>query len=153
VWRVCLHPYSNLTPSIIGQLNTSTGIVGIADNGQNVYIVDGAYRYTWRISTPNTAIFTGSISGTTLTVTNVSSGTLGVGQVVFGVGVSSATVITALGTGTGGVGTYTINNSQTITARSMNTSAVAATLTGSISSGVNSVTITNQGSNYLNPDS
>ena len=142
---------SNLTASIIGQLNTSTGIVGITDNGQSVYIVDGAYRYTWRISTPATAIFTGSTSGTTLTVTDVSSGTIGVGQSVFGLGVANETIITALGTGSGGVGTYTINISQTLTTRAMNSSAVAATFTGSISSGVNSVTITNQGSNYLNP--
>jgi len=142
---------SNLTPSIIGQLNTSTGIVGITDNGQSVYIVDGAYRYTWRISTPATAIFTGSTSGTTLTVTDVSSGTIGVGQSLFGLGVANETIITALGTGSGGLGTYTINISQTLTARAMNSSAVAATFTGSISSGVNSVTITNQGSNYLNP--
>jgi hypothetical protein len=142
---------SNLTASIIGQLNTSTGIVGITDNGQSVYIVDGAYRYTWRISTPATAIFTGSVSGTTLTVTNVSSGTIGVGQSLFGLGVANETVITALGTGSGGVGTYTINISQTLSARAMNSAAVAATFTGSISSGVNSVTITNQGSNYLNP--
>jgi hypothetical protein len=142
---------SNLTASIIGQLNTSTGIVGITDNGQSVYIVDGAYRYTWRISTPATAIFTGSISGTTLTVTNVSSGTIGIGQSLFGLGVANETVITALGTGSGGVGTYTINISQTLNAREMNSAAVAATFTGSISSGVNSVTITNQGSNYLNP--
>ena len=142
---------SNLTASIIGQLNTSTGIVGITDNGQSVYIVDGAYRYTWRISTPTTAIFTGSTSGTTLTVTDVSSGTIAVGQSLFGLGVANETIITALGTGSGGVGTYTINISQTLTARSMNSSAVAATFTGSISSGVNSVTITNQGSNYLNP--
>jgi hypothetical protein len=142
---------SNLTASIIGQLNTSTGIVGITDNGQSVYIVDGAYRYTWRISTPATAIFTGSTSGTTLTVTNVSSGTIGVGQSLFGLGVANETVITALGTGSGGVGTYTINISQTLSARAMNSAAVAATFTGSISSGVNSVTITNQGSNYLNP--
>jgi hypothetical protein len=142
---------SNLTASIIGQLNTSTGIVGITDNGQSVYIVDGAYRYTWRISTPATAIFTGSTSGTTLTVTNVSSGTIAVGQSLFGLGVANETIITALGTGSGGVGTYTINISQTLTTRAMNSSAVAATFTGSISSGVNSVTITNQGSNYLNP--
>ena len=142
---------SNLTASIIGQLNTSTGIVGITDNGQSVYIVDGAYRYTWRISTPATAIFTGSTSGTTLTVTNVSNGTIGVGQSLFGLGVANETIITALGTGSGGVGTYTINISQTLTSREMNSAAVAATFTGSISSGVNSVTITNQGSNYLNP--
>ena len=142
---------SSLTPTIIGQLNTTTGRVGISDNGINAYIVDGAYRYTWRISSPNSAIFQGSISGTTLTVTNVSSGTIGTGQVVFGIGVSPATVITALGTGTGGAGTYTVNISQTVATETMNTNSVAATATGSISSGVGSVTITNQGSNYLNP--
>ena len=136
---------------IVGQLNTSTGQVGITDNGQNVYIVDGAYRYTWRISTPATAVFTGSISGTTLTVASVSSGTLAVGQVVFGIGIAQETVITALGTGSGGVGTYTINISQTIAIEQMNSAASAAIVTGSISSGVNSVTITNQGSGYTNP--
>ena len=86
---------SSLTPSIIGFLNTSTGRVGITDNGVNVYIVDGAYRYTWRISTPSTAIFTGSVSATTLTVASVSSGTIGISQQLFGVGISGETVITA----------------------------------------------------------
>jgi hypothetical protein len=142
---------SSFNASIVGQLNTSTGRVGVTDNGINVYIVDGAYRYTWRISTPATAVFNASISGTTLTVSSVSSGTLAVGQVVFGIGVAQATVITALGTGTGGAGTYTINISQTISTEQMNSAASAAIVTGSISSGVNSVTITNQGSNYVNP--
>ena len=142
---------ASFNASIIGQLNTSTGRVGLTDNGQNVYIVDGAYRYTWRISTPATAVFTGSISGTTLTVDSVSSGTLAVGQVVFGLGVTQETIITALGTGTGGIGNYTVNISQSIAIESMNTAAAAAIVTGSISSGVNSVTITNQGSGYSNP--
>lgn len=142
---------STLTASIVGQLNTSSGIVGITDNGVNVYIVDGAYRYTWRISTPNTAVFTGSISGTTLTVDSVSRGSLAIGQVVFGIGVAQETVITGLGTGSGGIGTYTVNISQTIAVEQMNSAAAAAIVTGSISSGVNSVTITNQGSNYVNP--
>ena len=39
---------SDFTPTIVGQLNTVTGQVGITDNGLNVYIVDGASRYTWR---------------------------------------------------------------------------------------------------------
>ena len=124
---------SSFNSSIIGFLNTSVGIVGITDNGVNVYIVDGAYRYTWRISTPSTAVFRGSISGTTLTVTSVSSGTIGVGQQVFGVGVSNETVITALGSGSGGVGTYTVNISQTVAAENLSSSAVAAVMTASIS--------------------
>jgi hypothetical protein len=120
-------------PTMIGQLNTSTGRVGIIDNGLNVYIVDGTYRYTWRISNPAAAAFTGSISGTTLTVTLMKSGTITAGQSLFGLGVTAETVITGLGTGTGGIGTYTVNLTQSLTARDMNSAAVAATMTGSIS--------------------
>ena len=46
--------------------------------------------------------FTGSISGTTLTVTGITTGTLAVGQTLSGTNVSSGTTITALGSGTGG---------------------------------------------------
>ena len=57
---------STFTPTIVGQLNSNTGRVGISDNGLNIYIVDGSYRYTWRISNPSAAVFQGTISGTTL---------------------------------------------------------------------------------------
>ena len=124
---------SNFTPTLIGTLNSNSGMVGITDNGLNVYIVDGSNRYTWRISNPASAVFTGSISGTTLTVTLLKSGSIGVGQSLFGVGLTAETVITALGSGTGGPGTYTVNISQTETSEVMNSAAVAATLTGSIS--------------------
>lgn len=124
---------STLTPTMIGQLNTSTGRVGITDNGLNIYIVDGSYRYTWRISTPSSALFTGSISGTTLTVTAITQGTIGINQALFGANVTSETVITALGTGTGGVGTYTVNQTQTVASTLMNSAAVASVLTASMS--------------------
>ena len=65
------------------------------------------------ISTATTS-FTASISGTTMTVTAVGSGTIAVGQVITGTGVTAGTVITALGTGTGGTGTYTVSASQTV---------------------------------------
>jgi microcystin-dependent protein len=55
-----------------------------------------------------------TLAGTTLTVTSVSSGTLAVGQVISGTGVTTNTRITALGTGTGGAGTYTVNISQLV---------------------------------------
>lgn len=61
------------------------------------------------------AVVTGSISsGTTLTVTAVTSGALAVGSFITGTGVTVGTYITALGTGTGGVGTYTVSTSQTV---------------------------------------
>ena len=124
---------STYTTTMVGQLNTSTGIVGITDNGVNVYIVDGQNRYTWRISSPSAAVFTGSISGTTLTVTAITNGTIAINQALFGVNVSQATVITALGTGTGGIGTYTINQSQSVASTQMNSATVGAVVTGDIS--------------------
>jgi hypothetical protein len=57
---------------------------------------------------------TGSISGTTLTVTAVSAGFLQVGSVISGTGIAVGTTITALGTGLGNVGTYTVNISQSV---------------------------------------
>ena len=130
---------ANLVPSVIGQLNSSSGIVKITDNGINVYIVDGAYRYTWYISSPSAAVFYGSISGTTLTVTGISSGVIAAGQSLFGIDVLAQTVITALGTGTGGVGTYTINRSQTVAARSLSSAAVGAVVTATIAGTVMTV--------------
>ena len=80
---------------------------------------------TWGGVIPGGANFTASIAGTTLTVSAVASGTLAVGQLVTGSGVSAsppgslATYITALGTGTGGVGTYTVGVSQTVSSTAM----------------------------------
>jgi hypothetical protein len=63
--------------------------------------------------------FTGSISGTTLTVTNNIVGFLQVGSVISGTGVATGTTITALGTGLGGAGTYTVNISQLVVQTAM----------------------------------
>jgi hypothetical protein len=62
-----------------------------------------------------TSIFTGSIAGNTLTVTASSSGTIGLNQEIRGSGVSAGTQVSAFGANTtGGVGTYTVTNSQTV---------------------------------------
>jgi hypothetical protein len=140
---------ANLVPAVVGVLNSTSGIVGISDNGVNVYIVDGAYRYTWRISNPANAVFTGSISGTTLTVSAMSSGTIAVNQSLYGVGVLAETVITGLGTGTGGAGTYTINRSQTVTSEPMNSTAVGCVFTGTISGTTLTVSAVSSGTLYL----
>lgn len=55
--------------------------------------------------------FTGSIDGFgALVVTAVTSGTLAVGQAVYGPGIVPGTYISSFGTGTGGVGTYNLLN-------------------------------------------
>jgi hypothetical protein len=73
------------------------------------------------------AVVTGSIAGTVLTVTAVTSGTLAVGAVLSGTGVTAGTTITALGTGTGGTGTYTVSISQTKGSGTINRQPVVGT--------------------------
>jgi hypothetical protein len=140
---------SQLTPTMIGEMNTTTGRVTISDNGINAYIVDGTYRYTWRIGTVTAAVFTGVVSGTTLTVTSVNSGTLAVGQHFFAVGALQESVITALGTGTGGTGTYTLNLSQTIASSQMYTSSAGAVITASIATTTLTVTAVASGTLFV----
>ena len=136
---------SDFTATIIGQLNTSTGQVGITDNGLNVYIVDGSNRYTWRISNPNSAVFEGTISGTTLTITRFISGTIAANQALFGVGISNETVIVS-----GSGSTWTLNQSHTIsTAIRMNSATVAAVVTGSISGTTLTVSAVTNGTLYV----
>lgn len=83
--------------------------------------------------------FSGSISGTTLTVYSGAAGqfiigqspvggsvigVVAVGAAVFGPNVAPGTVITGLGTGTGGAGTYTVNISQTVAQETMAAGAI-----------------------------
>lgn len=62
----------------------------------------------------SSAIFKGYISGTTLTVSTVSSGKIFLGQGISGTNIISGTIITGFVGGTGGIGTYTINNTQSL---------------------------------------
>lgn len=71
-------------------------------------------RLSTNLNTYSDVAFTGSIAGQTLTVSAIQFGTIEVGQRVNGVGVTPGTTITALGSGTGGVGTYTVSASQTV---------------------------------------
>lgn len=65
---------------------------------------------------PYTSTFTGSISTTTLTVTELLSGSpIVLGMYIDGTSVTDGTYITAFGTGTGGAGTYTVSASSTAT--------------------------------------
>ena len=81
----------------------------------------------------------GSINGTTLTVTDLVSGELAVGQWLSGgdsVGsIAPGTTITAFQSGSGGTGTYTVSNSQTIAGATFTCSGTGTVLTVSAVSG------------------
>ncbi|NBY46302.1 MAG: hypothetical protein EBQ56_00725, partial [Proteobacteria bacterium] len=81
----------------------------------------------YTISTPATA-FTGTINDKTLTVSAVTTGKIVVGQTIAGTGVTLNTKVTALGTGTGGVGTYTVDISQTVSTATAITTSVASVI-------------------------
>ncbi len=108
--------------------NYFAGNVGIGDATPLTALeVSGTTNQTWNMSAA-------SITGTTLDVVTVSSGTIAVGDLVFGSGVQPGTRITAFGTGTGGVGTYTVSVSQTV---------ASTTIAGTSDYGSNIIRITN----------
>jgi hypothetical protein len=81
------------------------------DSGLRTYPIGTDYTFS--------AAFTGSISGDVLTITNISSGSISINAPITGSGVTNGTVVTGYLSGTGGNGTYTVNNPQTTPSTSM----------------------------------
>jgi hypothetical protein len=107
---------------------------------ENDQVITTSYTITSGKNAMSTGILTtgdpfassGSIAATTLTISDVTSGVLGVGSVISGTGITSGTVITAYLTGTGGAGTYTVSPSQNASFTTDITSPIVITLpTGS----------------------
>ena len=85
---------------------------------ETIVILDELSRITGAARGTNS-----TINGTTLTVGGVVTGTFAVGQILSGTGVTAGTVITALGSGAGGAGTYTVSISQTVASTSISAAA------------------------------
>lgn len=128
--------------------NTPVSVGGLVLSGSypilQILSGTGVAIYTILASAPQTT-FTGSISGTTLTVTSVALGFIFIGQTLVGSGIVNGTKITGLGTGTGGVGTYTVDVSQTVGSTSITIGPATTSNTGSVprfSTSVGSSTVT-----------
>lgn len=65
--------------------------------------------------------FTGSIAGTTLTVSSISAGNIALGQYLSGTGVTSGTKVIKFLTGAGLTGTYQVSTSQTASSTTITT--------------------------------
>ena len=108
-----------------------TGALG----GAGTYLVTTSHApgsvATGGARTDPTASFTGTIAGTTLTVSSVSAGTLVVGQTLTGTGVTAATTIFRQIDGTsGGIGNYEVSLSQNVSTATTITATVASTTVG-----------------------
>lgn len=107
-----------LANSLIGSVNPNVPADVRISTG---YGTDSSFQQVPTYATPGA--FTGSISGTTLDVSAISSGKLMAGQIIAGTNVENGTVILAQLTGVeGGVGTYQISPSQDVSLESMTTS-------------------------------
>lgn len=95
--------------SVIIQTPTTPLAQDAGTLGQMSY--DGNYLYVY---VDKSVSFTGYIDGTTLHVTTITSGQVEIGAYLSGTGVTSGTKIVSIDTGSGGVGTYTVSESQTV---------------------------------------
>jgi len=93
--------------------STFGGVVGFGNNNQTYCVYDKPSTTQFRIA-EIAAIFRGTISGTTLTVSAALQGTLAVGMTLVGTGITANTTITAFLSAVGETGTYTVSNSQTV---------------------------------------
>jgi hypothetical protein len=109
---------------ITASAGVRNNLYAVSSNG-GLHQIDASDSSIDRLSVENnasikSAVFTGSISGTTLTVTSVvSPGVISINGFVVGSGITQGGAqITAFGTGSGGAGTYTIDPPQsTLTSR------------------------------------
>lgn len=104
----------DITPQVIGSNSYSSPSQVVTISLANPAVI-----------TPTSFSGTGDISIANsigiLNISAVATGSIGVGAVISGTGVTSGTKVTALGTGTGGVGTYIVSSPQTV---------VSTTITG-----------------------
>ena len=94
-------------------IDSTTQVVNVIDTPYTVEIGTTELS-SGVIIESQTAVYTADISGTTMTVTSVTSGSIEPGQFISGTGVTAGTRIVAFGSGSGGIGTYTVDFSQTV---------------------------------------
>ena len=149
------------------QNTDGTGVLSTAMGSINKSIRDVVNNIAPSAYTPATnpnaiGVFTGAIAGTTLTVSAISQGGLRIGDVITGAGITAGTTITGIAAGTattvvgsgdsvGGVGTYSIDQSQTVAAATLaaipgSTNVPTSTFSASISGTTLSVSGLSSGS-------
>jgi hypothetical protein len=95
-------------------------------SGDKITYVDGGGV---ALRTGANAVVTGSISGTTLTVSAVTSGSIVSGASISGTGITAGTLVVSQSSGTtGGAGTYIVDTSQSASSATLTITRVAGNL-------------------------
>jgi hypothetical protein len=147
---------SSVTGSITGNVLTVTAVgsglvvpgelytgTGVATGTKIVSQISGTANGvgTYYVNIPEQTVASTTLSGTYGLFTAVSAltGSFGVGQVLAGSGgggVAAGTVITGLGTGTGGLGTYYVDGTQTVTSSTITSVSNVETKWFAVSTGL-----------------
>ena len=158
--KICSCPFGwefdeNLGPCGKVSVNTSDwqglgrcpGYVKYSNPSQVIDNIPNYHDRVYMSFNPNpTASIIGSWTGSTLTVTTIRSGTLSVGDFIYGNGIAAGTTISAFGTGSSSnPGTYTLSVSQqnagTLVFLTTSTSVTNSLVTGSWTAGSNELTV------------
>lgn len=112
----------------VGTIFTGTGVASGTQVQSQLTGTTGSTG-TYTVSPRDQTVASTTLSGTysTLTVGGTVTGTFAVGQTLTGSGVTAGTYIAALGTGTGGAGTYFVSPSQTISSQTIGSSSTTET--------------------------
>ena len=111
---------STATETVVASSGITTNQVTLAyDEDPGSFTTGSSITLTGFSSKTTNAVFVGSISGTTLTVSNVTSGTIAIGMLITGTNILNKTYIT------GGSGSsWTVNQSQAVVSTTINGSTV-----------------------------
>lgn len=108
-----------------GTGNLGATLIGIGTNTLNIAVA----TFTGTMSPVATMTAdTGGVPSTTLTVTAVLTNAFVVGMPLSGTGISAGTYINAFGTGSGGLGTYILNQNATVTSTTVTGSHILSIL-------------------------
>jgi|GEM_PF-3581770 len=114
-----------VAPPWTANQTVASGDVRRLSNGKHIVCVTGGACAATEPRLNGVSSITGDVSGTTLlTVTAVQGGPIGVGTELTSGGTTAGTRISALGTGAGGAGTYTLTGNSVATSASVARGAV-----------------------------
>jgi hypothetical protein len=131
-----IFPYATQDSSTLLGISTNTKqYVAINSGGTTLFDVTP-------LRASNAIVAAGDINGTTLTVSNFTSGAILIGQTVSGSGVTAGTTITGYITGAGRLGTYTVSPSQTVASTSLTLTDLGGSTNNCFTTAASSSTVT-----------